>query len=127
LIKVLLFELMRKQFDYGRRGGVVYLESDECPAIPVVREIADALKLFQTKLAGAFARIRIERRASGKNSEEQLSNILPEEIRRRDSVAGMGKRFLPYKLPSRLTFKEKSQHAQICSRKSAQGKQTGRH
>ena len=54
----------------------------------MVLEAADALKSYKVKLAAAFARIRIERRASGNNLEQRFQNILPEEVRTRETKAG---------------------------------------
>jgi hypothetical protein len=56
-------------------------------SIPLVRDLFEALRNYKVKLAAAFARIRIERKAEGNNAEEQMENILPPETRRRESFA----------------------------------------
>ncbi|KAJ3128101.1 hypothetical protein HK098_005155 [Nowakowskiella sp. JEL0407] len=53
----------------------------------LVRDLSDSLFSHKTKLAAAFARIRIERRASGDCGSERLENILPEDVRAKENVA----------------------------------------
>ncbi|ORX43429.1 hypothetical protein BCR36DRAFT_361155 [Piromyces finnis] len=53
----------------------------------LIRKIELALKAHGVKLAAAFARIRIERKANGDNLTEQLENILPEEVRNKENSA----------------------------------------
>ncbi|KAG5461644.1 MAG: S-adenosyl-L-methionine-dependent methyltransferase, partial [Olpidium bornovanus] len=87
LVKVMLYELMRWNFDYSKRMGIRYVfKSSENP-VQVVVDLAEALRRHQTKLAAAFARIRIEKHASGRNPKEQMENILPEDVRRKESAA----------------------------------------
>ena len=52
----------------------------------------EALQKYAVKLEAGFARIRIEYRARGDSAEEQFKNMLPESVRRRESLAdGMPK------------------------------------
>ncbi|KAJ3101518.1 putative methyltransferase nsun7 [Physocladia obscura] len=54
----------------------------------IVKDLENALRQFEVKLAAAFARVRIERRASGNTSQEMLENILPAEVREKEHIAG---------------------------------------
>ncbi|KAJ3268833.1 putative 28S rRNA (cytosine-C(5))-methyltransferase [Borealophlyctis nickersoniae] len=95
LTKVMLYDLMKCHFDYHRYPGILY---DRPPNVPeedkheteradTVRELDEAVRAFQIKLSAAYARIRIERRASGDSTVEQMENILPEEVRAREHIA----------------------------------------
>jgi hypothetical protein len=88
LIHVMLYGLMRRQFDYGVESGNQYISSVNEDTIEDVRCVADTLRCYKTKLAAAFARIRVNRRASGVNLEEQFSKLLTNDLRERESTAG---------------------------------------
>jgi len=53
----------------------------------LIQKMEAALKAHEVKLAAAFARIRIERKANGDNLTEQLENILPQEVRNKENSA----------------------------------------
>jgi len=53
----------------------------------LIQKMEAALKAHEIKLAAAFARIRIERKANGDNLTEQLENILPKEVRNKENSA----------------------------------------
>ncbi|OUM64933.1 hypothetical protein PIROE2DRAFT_60345 [Piromyces sp. E2] len=53
----------------------------------LIKKMEAALKAHEIKLAAAFARIRIERKANGDNLTEQLENILPQEVRNKENSA----------------------------------------
>ena len=53
----------------------------------LIKKMEAALKNHEVKLAAAFARIRIERKANGDNLTEQLENILPQEVRNKENSA----------------------------------------
>ncbi|KAJ3251106.1 hypothetical protein HDU77_006135 [Chytriomyces hyalinus] len=91
LVKVMVFELMKFHFDLQAFPGVDYtsaaLDESEEQRAEIVHDLEDALRQFQVKLAAAFARVRIERRASGTTTQEMLENILPEEVRAKEHLA----------------------------------------
>jgi len=53
----------------------------------LIRKMELALRSHEVKLAAAFARIRIERKANGNDLTEQLENILPVEVRNKENSA----------------------------------------
>lgn len=53
----------------------------------LIKKMEAALRAHEVKLAAAFARIRIERKANGDNLTEQLENILPQEVRNKENSA----------------------------------------
>ena len=59
----------------------------EC--IDLVKDLEETLHDFQVKMAAAYARLRIERGASGENFREQMENVLPEEVKAKEEMAGM--------------------------------------
>ncbi|KAL5032021.1 hypothetical protein BDV3_000619 [Batrachochytrium dendrobatidis] len=96
LIKVLLYDLMKYHFDYTKYPGIQYtLPSSTNPADTLyqtytsttVKEMDEALCSFQIKLSASYARLRIEKRASGDTSREQMENILPLDVREREMMA----------------------------------------
>ncbi|KAI9199691.1 uncharacterized protein BJ171DRAFT_570263 [Polychytrium aggregatum] len=92
VVKVFLYQLMKHNFDYQRFPGIRFDVTDPTPGdlerVAMVQELDECLKSHRTKLAAAFARIRIEKQAIGSSSVEQLMNILPEEVRAREQIAG---------------------------------------
>ncbi|KAI8807660.1 hypothetical protein BJ742DRAFT_854100 [Cladochytrium replicatum] len=104
LVKIMIYDLMKYHFDYSRYPGIKYHpiptdlpEVDPASGVPsvviiesmndMVRDLSIALHNHRVKLAAAFARIRIERKAAGRTIEEQVQNILPEEVRLKESIA----------------------------------------
>ena len=87
----MLLDLMKHHFDYNYFPGVNYeLPTENCSGddlvyqkscIDLVKDLDFTFKEFQTKLSAAYARLRIERRASGDNFREQMQNILPENVK----------------------------------------------
>ncbi|KAH6571810.1 hypothetical protein BASA60_006987 [Batrachochytrium salamandrivorans] len=74
LIKVLLYDLMKYHYEYTRYPGIQYDLPDDTTAedqeyqqncVYTVRQMDEALRAFQVKLGAAYARLRIEKRASG--------------------------------------------------------------
>jgi len=53
----------------------------------LIKKMEAALKSHEVKLAAAFARIRIEKKANGDNLTEQMENILPVEVRNKENSA----------------------------------------
>ncbi len=99
LVKVMLYVLLRFQFDYSGNAGIKYVAAKpDAPISDDVAVVADALRAFKTKLSAAFARIRVARRASGDSLEEQFKKILPTEARSRETAAGLYRkhRFQPH-------------------------------
>ncbi|KAI8610454.1 S-adenosyl-L-methionine-dependent methyltransferase [Chytriomyces sp. MP71] len=90
LVKVMMFDLMKCHFDLQIFPGVDYAaahsEMEEQRA-EIVKDLEDSLRHFQVKMAAAFARVRIERRASGTTAQEMLENILPEDVREKEHLA----------------------------------------
>ncbi|KAJ3209940.1 putative methyltransferase nsun7 [Entophlyctis luteolus] len=92
LVKVLMYDLMKCQFDFSCYHGIDYMQAkssadDVEHGVALVSDLELALRNFQIKLAAAFARVRIERRAAGATSREMLENILPEEVRKKEHLA----------------------------------------
>ncbi|KAJ3171281.1 putative 28S rRNA (cytosine-C(5))-methyltransferase [Irineochytrium annulatum] len=103
LVKIILYDLMRYHFDLQKFPGINYgvhsidlptpnpktqpLQSQEHIHAELVRDLEDAIRRHNVKLAAAFARIRIERRATGDTTQEQMENILPEDVRAKEQVA----------------------------------------
>ncbi|KAH6581589.1 hypothetical protein BASA61_009008 [Batrachochytrium salamandrivorans] len=96
LIKVLLYDLMKYHYEYTRYPGIQYDLPDDTTAedqeyqqncVYTVRQMDEALRAFQVKLGAAYARLRIEKRASGDSSREQMENILPIQVRERELIA----------------------------------------
>ncbi|KAJ3041729.1 hypothetical protein HDV00_008817 [Rhizophlyctis rosea] len=84
---------MKHHFDFHAWPGIQYpdLDSSSSPSererVETVRELEEALRELKTKLAAAYARIRIERRASGESAQEWMERILPEEVRVKEEIA----------------------------------------
>ncbi|KAI9352890.1 S-adenosyl-L-methionine-dependent methyltransferase [Obelidium mucronatum] len=91
LVKVMTFDLMKCHFDFQRFPGIDYSNAKSSAAealqAETVQDLEEALRNFGVKLAAAFARVRIERRASGTTSQEMLENILPAEVREKEHLA----------------------------------------
>ncbi|ORY48086.1 S-adenosyl-L-methionine-dependent methyltransferase [Rhizoclosmatium globosum] len=91
LVKVMMFDLMKCHFDFHRYPGIDYSSSKksalEADRAETVQDLETALRHFAVKLAAAFARVRIERRASGSTTQEMLQNILPVEVREKEQLA----------------------------------------
>ncbi len=88
---------MRHHFNYKSFPGVDYTTLSDAneeekkyqtACIDVVKDLEDTLKEFQVKIAAAYARLRIEKGAIGDNALEQMNNILPEEVRAKEEMAG---------------------------------------
>jgi hypothetical protein len=100
LVKVMLFDLMKHHFDYKVFPGISYtIPTETAPedvqyqknCIETVKELDETLRDFQVKLSAAYARLRIERGASGASFKEQMDNILPIEVKVKEDMAGMNK------------------------------------
>ncbi|KAJ3034700.1 hypothetical protein HK097_004417, partial [Rhizophlyctis rosea] len=95
LTKVTLYDLMKHHFDFHAWPGIQYpsppdsspLSPSDSERIETVKELETALHEFKIKLAAAYARIRIERRASGGDAKEWMERILPEEVRVKEGIA----------------------------------------
>ncbi|KAI8823776.1 S-adenosyl-L-methionine-dependent methyltransferase [Fimicolochytrium jonesii] len=93
IVKIMIYDLMKNHFDYHKYPGIDYtLPADALPTdkdhFELVKELDQTLRGFQVKLAAAYARVRIARKASGNTSKEQMENVLPEGIRRKEYIAG---------------------------------------
>jgi 16S rRNA C967 or C1407 C5-methylase (RsmB/RsmF family) len=87
---------MKHHFDYKSYPGVSYEFPKDCKeedieyqrqCIDLVQDLDETLREFQVKLAAAYARLRIERQASGENFREQMENILPEDVKQKEEIA----------------------------------------
>lgn len=90
----MIYDLMKYHFDLTTYPGInlskaphssdaAYQES----RIDIVQDLLDSLGDFSVKLAAAFARIRIERQASGETLQDQMLNILPLHVREKEQLA----------------------------------------
>ena len=88
LVKVLMYDIMKYHFDFVNYR-VVYNPSNEAEIFDaeLVADLLNAIKSFKVKLGAAYARLRIESKAHGYSSREQLENILPEHVRERENMA----------------------------------------
>ncbi|KAJ3148353.1 putative 28S rRNA (cytosine-C(5))-methyltransferase [Geranomyces michiganensis] len=92
VVKVMIYDLMKHHFNYHEYSGLDSKlppdasEADE-DAVAMIMELDAALREFQVKMAAAYARIRIERKASGNTSKEQMENVLPETVRQKEYIA----------------------------------------
>ncbi|KAI8906571.1 S-adenosyl-L-methionine-dependent methyltransferase [Powellomyces hirtus] len=92
VVKVMIYDLMKHHFNYHEYSGLSgdlpadASASDE-EAVATIMELDAALREFQVKMAAAYARIRIERKASGSTSKEQMENVLPETVRQKEYIA----------------------------------------
>ncbi|KAJ3011716.1 putative 28S rRNA (cytosine-C(5))-methyltransferase [Thoreauomyces humboldtii] len=92
VVKVMIYDLMKHHFDYHNYSGLnrdlpAEATSAEKAAVNEIMELDAALREFQIKMAAAYARIRIERKASGSTSKEQMENVLPETVRQKEYIA----------------------------------------
>ncbi|KAI9091293.1 S-adenosyl-L-methionine-dependent methyltransferase [Phlyctochytrium arcticum] len=92
LVKVMLYDLMKYHFNYHRYPSISYrLPPNHTPAdkmaVEKVKSLDECLRNFEVKLGAAYARIRVERRASGQTAQEQMANVLPENVREKEFIA----------------------------------------
>ena len=85
LVKILLYDLMKHEFNYSSESGIKYQHSSPDSLVALV---ANRIRGYATKLAAAYARIRIEKQADGDSPLQVLNNILPEELRQKEAIAG---------------------------------------
>jgi hypothetical protein len=89
-----MYDLMKYHCDYLKYPGIDFSAAEppaaqsEMNNADLVRDLDDALRKHGVKIAAAFARIRIERRAAGITVQQQVENILPEEVRAKENLAG---------------------------------------
>ena len=90
----MLYELMKNNFEYKPYRGITFTESDSSILTPQEKKIQDdvkdldeALKEHSIKLAAAYARIRIAKKAIGSTNLEKLENILTAEVRQKEIKA----------------------------------------
>jgi hypothetical protein len=96
LAKVLLYDLMKHHFNYLRYPGIDFTISSsttdmerENYNVELVNDMHESFKAFNIKIAAAYARLRIEMKAFGATSREQMENILPSEVREKEDIAGL--------------------------------------
>ncbi|KAJ3373954.1 putative 28S rRNA (cytosine-C(5))-methyltransferase [Kappamyces sp. JEL0680] len=96
LVKVMLFDLMKHHFNFKAYPGIRFELPDNLSeselkyqrySMDVVKDLLDTMFQFQVKLGAAYARLRIEKQASGDNAFEQMHNILPESVRSKEDMA----------------------------------------
>ncbi|KAJ3110456.1 hypothetical protein HDU96_006611 [Phlyctochytrium bullatum] len=93
LVKIFFYDLMRYHFDLAKFPGINYrISTERAPETEtekaeLVKDLDESIRKHNVKLAAAFARIRIERRASGSTIHEQMINILPEDVRAKEQAA----------------------------------------
>lgn len=99
LIKVLMYHSMKYHFNYKEYPGINFNipltiasaeKREEEFNCDLVRDLNDSLAAFNVKIAAAYARLRIEMKAFGKTSAEQMDNILPDIVRQKEELAGKG-------------------------------------
>jgi hypothetical protein len=88
LLKVILYEIMRHEFALEGEKKIRFIHDGQASETESVVEIVDCITQNRTNLAAAYARIRIEKQAGGSSPSEVLNNILPEEQRQQDAIAG---------------------------------------
>jgi hypothetical protein len=98
LVKVVMYELMKVNFEF-RSFVIKYKEEgeteEEAPTKfelmqrQEIQDLQHAMQEHEVKLAAAWARIRIARRAIGNTNAERMENILPDDVRQMESRAGM--------------------------------------
>lgn len=54
----------------------------------MIKILNEALKDFNIKIAAAYSRLRIEKKAHGSTTREQMENILPLKVRQKEEIAG---------------------------------------
>ncbi|KAJ2994941.1 hypothetical protein HDV02_001170 [Globomyces sp. JEL0801] len=88
------YDLMKHHFEYKHYPGVDYTippNSDDKQyqqsCIDLVRDLDETLRSFEIKLGAAYARLRIERGASGSSAVEQMEKILPVDVREKEDMA----------------------------------------
>ena len=86
LIQCTLYLLMRNGFDFDR----LFHESDcDFTNDKILSSVLECLLGVRTKLAAAFARVRVERRAAGREWSERLQNVLSAEERAAEEQKGI--------------------------------------
>jgi hypothetical protein len=98
LVKVVMYELMKVNFEF--RSFVIKYEKDdgekedeeptkfELMQRGEIQDLQGAMQEHEVKLAAAWARIRVARRAVGDTNAERMENVLPEDVRLKESRAG---------------------------------------
>jgi hypothetical protein len=83
-----MYDIMKFHFDFSDYR-VKYNPCNETEMFDaeLVADLLEAIKSFKVKLGAAYARLRIESKAHGYSSREQLENILPEHVRERETMA----------------------------------------
>lgn len=93
LVKIIMFDLMKHHFNYKSFPGIIY---DVDPSIDLkyqkacvdlVKDLEETLCEFQIKLGAAYARMRIEKGASGETPLEQMHHVLPAAVRDKEEMA----------------------------------------
>jgi hypothetical protein len=96
LVKIILFDLMKHHFDYKSFPGISYelpiatKEEDktyELHCVNLVEDLEKTIREFRVKFSAAYARLRIERKASGDNFREQMENVLPKDVREKEEIS----------------------------------------
>lgn len=109
LVKLLMYSLMKYHFDFSKWPGVVYpvttstksqtslppkpttttspFIATESTKLAELKDLVKSLKEFQIKLSASFARLRIEKQASGDCTTSMMKNILPAEVRAKELMA----------------------------------------
>jgi hypothetical protein len=83
---------MKDHFQFIRQPAIQptphSTSNDEKIDLEELQELVKCLKDFKIKLAAAYARVRIEHKATGDNFEEMIRNLLPEKSRNHESLSG---------------------------------------
>eukprot|EP00842_Homolaphlyctis_polyrhiza_P001041 jgi/Hompol1/1938/HPOL_001410-RA len=96
LVKVMMYDLMKCHFNYHHYPGISYeqppgIEDNDKQyqkdCVELVKELDESLRAFNVKLGAAYARLRIEKRAAGDTTREQMENILPPDVREKEMMA----------------------------------------
>ena len=89
-----MYDIMKHHFNYHDYPGINYsIASDvddlkrETFYVELIQDIDEAFHSFQVKFSAAYARLRIEHKAIGVSTREQLENILPEKVRKNEDIA----------------------------------------
>jgi hypothetical protein len=55
----------------------------------MVKDLDESFRAFNIKIAAAYSRLRIEMKAFGATTREQMENMLPLQVREKEELAGI--------------------------------------
>lgn len=94
MVKVLIYDTMKHHFNFSEYPGIDYstpkdLASSETEQqnVEIVKSLEDRLRDFELKLSACYARLRIEVKAAGDSSREQMENTISAKERQKENQA----------------------------------------